>query len=414
MAEPNAGMRALVVDGQAVPRRMTAKMIKDCGVTEVLEAESAEAALSLLEADEAGIDLMLTDLRFNGTASAAGGRADGGMDGIELVRRVAESNLASYLLIATLDDAAVVRSVAAMASALGLEMAGHVKKPISPESLRPLILRQIARRVTAPLLRARSVHVTAEELRYAITTQQFVPHFQPRVRAGDGSVTAVEALIRWQHPERGLVPPGAFMPLADRVGLIEGITDVVLEKSISWARRWQDAGIDIAVSVNLTGEALLQTDLPKRVANLADAHGIARNRIVLEVTEAAVVTDAPYPIETLARLRLLGLGLAIDDFGTGMATLEQLQRMPFTEVKIDQALVTGVFEQPQFRPVLEKAIRLARTLGLKTVAEGIESKADWDLLNELGCDELQGFFVARPMPAEEIEGWAQGWHRQPL
>lgn len=397
-------MRVLVVDEQMVPRRMAAKMIRDCGVADVLEAESADIALTMLEAAAQSVDLVLTDLRLMAP----------GPDGVEFIRRLAERGLAGQLILATNGDDAVGRSVTAMARGLGLDVVGHLRKPISPESLRPLVLRQLARRVTAPLLKPRAVHVSAEELRQAIEAKQFVPYFQPRVRASDGGVTAVEALIRWRHPERGLIPPGAFIPLADSAGLIDDITDVVLEKSIAWARNWRDAGIDIAVSVNLTESSLRNSTMPARIAALADQHGIAHEHIILEVTESDAIAESSETLEALVRLRLMGFSLCIDDFGTGMGTIEQLAETPFSEVKIDQSLVTGVVDQPQFLGALEYSLRLAKQLGLKTVAEGIESRVDWELLAELGCDEMQGFHVARPMPAEEIEGWALGWHRQPL
>lgn len=397
-------MRVLVVDEQMVPRRMAAKMIRDCGVADVLEAESADIALAILDTDMLSVDLVLTDLRLKAP----------GPDGVEFIRRLAERGLVGQLILATNGDETVGRSVTAMARGLGLDVVGHVKKPISPESLRPLVLRQLARRVTAPLLKPRAVHVSAEELRQAILAKQFVPYFQPRVRASDGGVTAVEALIRWRHPERGLIPPGAFIPLADSAGLIDDITDVVLEKSIAWARTWRDLGIDIAVSVNLTESSLRNGAMPGRIAALAEEHGIAHERIVLEVTEADAIAESSDTLEALVRLRLMGFSLSIDDFGTGMGTIEQLGETPFSEVKIDQSLVTGVADQPQFLGALEYSLRLAKQLGLKTVAEGVESRVDWELLAELGCDEMQGFHVARPMPAEEIEGWALGWHRQPL
>lgn len=402
MAEPTSGMRVLVVDDQMVPRRMAVKMVRDCGIADVLEADSGDAALTLLESELQAIDLVITDLRLTG------------MDGIEFLRRVAERNLASQVILASAVEDTLARAVMTMARGLNLNIAGHLRKPVTPEGLRELVQRQMARRVAAPLRKVRAVHVSTEELRQAIEAKQFVPYFQPRVSAIDGATTAVEALIRWQHPERGLIPPGAFIPLADSSGLIDGITDIVLEKSMQWARRWRDAGTDIAISVNLTENALMRQDLPARIAALADQYEIGRERILLEVPEAEAVTEAPGPLETLARLRLMGFGLSIDDFGTGMATPEQLAQIPFSEVKIDQSLVTGVYDQPQFFGVLEYSMQLAKRLNLKTVAEGIESKADWDLLKELGCDEMQGFHVARPMPGEEIEGWAQGWHRQPL
>jgi EAL domain-containing protein (putative c-di-GMP-specific phosphodiesterase class I) len=406
MPEVTTGLRVLVIDEQNVTRRMAVKMVRDSGAVEVLEAETPLRALALLEVQERPVDLVITDVKAAHEAGA--------IDGVEFVRRVAERRLVGHLVIASALEESIIRSVETMARGFGIEFAGHVKRPISPESLRPLIVRLVARRAAAPLLKSQSVHVTVEDLRHAIADKQFVPHFQPRVRREDGVVTAVEALIRWRHPDRGLVPPGAFIPLADRTGLIDGITDVVLEKSIAWDRIWRENGIDIAVSVNLTENALNQPDLPERIARIARQHNVPHERILLEVTESAAVTDAAASLEALARLRIKGFGLSIDDFGTGMGTPEQLARTPFTEVKIDQALVTGVFDQPQFFGVLEYSLKLAKHLGLKTVAEGIEGPEDWQLLSDLGCDEMQGYHVARPMPGEEIEGWVQGWHRGAL
>lgn len=406
MVEHSSGLRVLVIDEQTVTRRMAVKMVRDCGAAEVLEAENVERALVLLEGQQRIVDLVITDVKSSDVPGA--------MDGVEFVRRIAERRLVGNLVIASALDGPIIRSIETMAKGFGLDVAGCVPRPISPEKLRPVVVRLVARRAAAPLLRPRSVHVTVEDLRRAIAEKQFVPHFQPRVRAHDGKVTACEALIRWNHPERGLVPPGAFIPLADRTGLIDGITDVVLEKSINWVRIWRDAGLDIAVSVNLTENALNQPRLPERIAELAKLHDVPHEQILLEVTESAAITEVAMSLEALARLRIMGFGLSIDDFGTGMGTPEQLARTPFTEVKIDQALVTGVFDQPQFFGVLEYSLKLAKKLGLKTVAEGVESPADWDLLKGLGCDEMQGFHVARPMPGEEIEGWVQGWHRHPL
>ncbi len=406
MPDLTTGLRVLVIDEQNITRRMAVKMVRDGGAGDVLEAENPALAMSLLESQERPVDLVITDVKAAEVASA--------LDGVEFVRRIAERKLVGHIIIASALDEAIIRSVEAMARGFGIEFAGHVKRPISPKSLRPLIVRLVARRAAAPLLRPRSIVVTGEDLRHAIADKQFVPHFQPRIRRSDGVVTAAEALIRWRHPDRGLVPPGAFIPLADRNGLIDGITDVVLEKSIAWSRIWREAGIDIAVSVNLTENALNQPGLPERIAELAKQHAVPHDRIVLEVTESAAITESAASLEALARLRIKGFGLSIDDFGTGMGTPEQLARTPFTEVKIDQALVTGVFDQPQFFSMLEYSLKLAKQLGLKTVAEGVESADDWQLLSDLGCDEMQGYHVARPMPGEEIEGWVQGWHREAL
>jgi EAL domain-containing protein (putative c-di-GMP-specific phosphodiesterase class I) len=400
MAEKKTGPHVLLVEEQKVPRGMMAKMIRDLGASEVHEADSAESALEILNARQAPVALLVTDVKLPG------------MDGVAFIRRVAEKKLAQALILTSALDMGVILSVETMAKGYGMETLGHVGKPVKPEELKPLLVRYLARRAAAPLLRPHVMQVTPEDLRLAIAERQFVPFFQPRVTAKDGKLTALEALVRWNDPERGFIPPGAFIPLADRYGLMDGITDIVLERSIEWCRKWIDAGLDVAVSVNLTENALNNHDLPERVAQLANASSLDRGRIVLEVTEDVAITEDTQPIETLARFRVMGFQLSIDDFGTGMGTAEQLSRIPFTEVKIDQALITGVFEQPQFRGVLEFTLKLAKRLKLKTVAEGIESKEDWDLLKQLGCDEMQGYFIAKPMPGEEIEAWAKEWAKR--
>ncbi len=273
----------------------------------------------LLEEQQRAVDLVITDVKSSDVPGA--------MDGVEFVRRIAERRLVGNLhhrLGAWTGRSSA--SIEAMAKGFGLDVAGHVPRPISPESCGPWSCAWWRAGRRHPCCGSRSVHVTVEDLRHAIAEKQFVPHFQPRVRAVDGVVTACEALIRWNHPDRGLVPPGAFIPLADRTGLIDGITEVVLEKSINWARVWRDAGIDIAVSVNLTENALNQPGLPERIAELAKQHDVEHRRILLEVTESAAITDVAMSLEALARLRIMGFGLSIDDFGTGMGTPEQLAR----------------------------------------------------------------------------------------
>jgi EAL domain-containing protein (putative c-di-GMP-specific phosphodiesterase class I) len=186
----------------------------------------------------------------------------------------------------------------------------------------------------------------------------------------------------------------------------------MLDASIAQCRRWRDGGLDVPVSVNISATSLADTALADRIAALAQRHGVDHKAIVIEVTESAAMTDVARSLDTLARLRIKGFGLSIDDYGTGFSSMQQLGRIPFTEMKIDQAFVMNAADQPNLEAMLDTSLALARRLKLKSVAEGVETGRDWDLLVRLGCDVAQGYFIAKPMPGEALPAWYQGqWSR---
>jgi diguanylate cyclase (GGDEF)-like protein len=227
-------------------------------------------------------------------------------------------------------------------------------------------------------------------------------HYQPKVALTDGRLEGFEALVRWQHPERGLVPPVEFVPVAEGTGLILALTERVLDLALGQMRRWADGGHRMPVAVNLSTRCLLDASLPDLVTQLLDRHGVPAALLRLEVTESAVMADATRCLAVLQRLHALGVRLSIDDFGTGYSSMAYLRRLPVDELKIDQSFVLGMTVTEQDAVLVRTAIDLAHNLGLTVVAEGVEGPEHVAALRELGCDIAQGYVFARPMPAADV------------
>ncbi len=247
-----------------------------------------------------------------------------------------------------------------------------------------------------------------------IEADQFLPHFQPKVNLRGMELAGVEALMRWQHPERGLLSPGAFLPVIADNFLFDELTAVMLEKSIAQSRRWQNDKVNVPVSVNLSPDLLRDTGIAERIEAKALRHGLPPHRLIIEVPEAAIAHDIAESLDNLVRLRVKGFGLAIDDFGTGHCDRNQLERIPASEMKIDRLMLAGAGQRPALKALLQQAIELARDLNLNSVAEGVESQEEWDLVNELGCDMAQGYFIARPMAGDDLLTWLHAWTSDPF
>jgi len=232
---------------------------------------------------------------------------------------------------------------------------------------------------------------------------ELVVHYQPIYEMGSQRVRAVEALVRWQHPERGLLGPNSFIALAEASGRIDEIGDHVLEESLRQVRRWEiDLGADTpAVHVNLSPYQLLNRRLPERVRAHLEQSGVRRDRLILEITESALMADPEMAATNLYRLRELGVRLAVDDFGTGYPSLSYFERFPIDFLKIDGSFVTNMLILPE-SSMVEAIVQLAHTLGLVPIAQGVESEAQVAALLSFGCDLAQGYFLARPLSADAV------------
>jgi diguanylate cyclase (GGDEF)-like protein len=252
----------------------------------------------------------------------------------------------------------------------------------------------------------------AGELRRALDLDELVVHFQPEAELAGGRVVAAEALVRWAHPGRGLMSPDEFVPLAENTGLIGPLTLVVLDAALGQVVAWDEAGHTLDIAVNLSTRSLHDRRLASDVEDRLRRFGLAPERLVLEITESMVAADPVRAMHTLNDLRDLGVGLAIDDFGTGFSSLANLRDLPVTSLKIDRSFITGMADRRQDGVIVAATIDLARRLGLKVVAEGVETEALWQQLAALGCDLAQGYHLSRPVEGPQLTAWLDGRARR--
>jgi diguanylate cyclase (GGDEF)-like protein/PAS domain S-box-containing protein len=245
----------------------------------------------------------------------------------------------------------------------------------------------------------------AGELRNALEERQLVLYYQPTVDCARRRVSGVEALVRWQHPQRGMIPPDSFIPLAEQSGAIKALTQYVLDVALRQCRIWQDAGIDLTMSVNLSMRNLHDPQLPETIARLLGEHGVSPERLNLEITESTIMADPTRALQVLQDLRAMGVHMAIDDFGTGYSSMSYLKGLAVDALKIDKSFVQKLASDASDRAIVRSTVELGHNLGLRVVAEGVEDTISYEQLARLGCDLAQGYYLGRPMPAAELDNW---------
>lgn len=325
-----------------------------------------------------------------------------GMDGIEALRYIARQGIASGILLASGMDQRVLSSARQLGDSLGLKMLGTLQKPAMLEEIETLLIRHLEP----------GAGISVEELRQAIDEHELLVHYQPKlVRAeGDWRVCSAEALVRWRHPRLGLMYPGEFLPLAEQSGLIVDVTDFVLTDAIRQIGHWRKQGLNLAAAVNLSPRFVQDLEFPDRLSRIFREFDVTAEQLTLEVTEAASLHDPDLVMDIFTRLRVKGVGLSLDDFGTGTSSLTQLYKMPFSEVKIDGSLISEVTTSKAAATVVRAIVELAHNLSLTACAEGVEASPAFEFLDQIGCDAIQGNFIASSMPASEIEAFINVWN----
>jgi EAL domain-containing protein (putative c-di-GMP-specific phosphodiesterase class I)/CheY-like chemotaxis protein len=389
-------LRVLVVDDDAVCARTVAVMLRHVGPHSVETAGSADEAVERLNAST--FDLIFCDLNMPGR------------DGVETMRLFAERHIKCPIFLVSGADNKILKAAQELGKHRGLGVAGTLQKPFGLEQIKSA-LAHVAQ-VTTPRTRRPLPIPSTSELEHGIENEQLVLYYQPQLHLHTCHLEGAEALVRWQHPERGLLMPDTFITLAETSGLIAPLTEWVVREAIQQAAVWRRNGLDIGVSINLSALNLRELDLPDRLAAATAAAGLNPGRITLEITESGMTDDIDSLLDITTRLRLKGFLLAIDDFGTGFSSLTQLKRLPFTELKLDRTFVSGAATDGDSRSLLESSVNLAKRLQLKTVAEGIETEEEWNLLVWMAVDLGQGYHMARPMPADKLLPWYTGWQAQ--
>ena len=316
-------------------------------------------------------------------------------DGIEVLSYLRQHGCRAPIVLISGFDERVLDTARRVGLEFGLSIVDALVKPIHPEILGAILEAH----------REPELDEWADELREAIDQHDLRVFYQPKVQVSDGQLVGFEALARWMHPTRGLVSPDLFIPLAEATDLIGPVTERVLNRALADCATWARSGRDLTVAVNLSPLLLAQDRLLTDLLALVDRYGLAPGVLTLEVTETAAMTNPALTLEILGRLRLRGFNLALDDFGTGYSNLAMLHRMPFNELKIDRSFVTDVKASRDSRVIVGALAGLARQLGLGTVAEGVEDLETWTWLRSVGIEQIQGFGIARPMPADGVGHW---------
>ncbi len=389
-------IKILVLDDETFMHKLLVHMLAGLGYHSVVTCEKGSDALKLVDAHNKAPNLILMDLNMPG------------MDGIEFVRKLVEHNYKGSLILVSGEDERVLQMAEKLVQAHNITILGHLQKPVSLEGLAALVNKWRPART----LHAVSKTYAAEELKNAIDNNRLVNYYQPKVSLATGAVVGVETLVRWLHPVDGLVFPDLFIGLAEDNGMIDDLTRVVLTNAFKQTSVWQKEGLSLRVAVNVSMENLMSVSFADFVAASAMAAGVAPSDILLEVTESRLMLDHRMPLEVLTRLRLKRFGLSIDDFGTGHSSLTQLHDIPFNELKIDRSFVHGAWRDETVLAMYNASLGLGKQLGMQVVAEGVEDSDDWEFLCRTGCDLAQGYFIAHPMPAEQLPGWIVSWNKR--
>ena len=381
--------RVLILEDQAFQRGLLANLFAAEPRLTVDTSGSAAHAAAMCQLSR--YDLVVSDLLLPG------------MDGIQFIQALAAQQHSPMLALASSAPQRMMSSAKLMAESLDIKVLAVLAKPVGPLDVQRVVERMIAScddPANAQQQNAKPVAASAKRLRQAIDANEITAWFQPKKSLVTGLVVAAEALARWRHPELGTLLPSQFLPLMQEHALDAELVRHILRQSVHAQLRWRDAGFRIPISINLPPHLLEQRDLPDELLAITELHGGIAADICFELMESSTTGHVSDYYAGACRLRMKGFGLAQDDFGQGLSSVYKLLNTPFTEVKIDRALVSGCALDPALHSAVATVIALGTKLGLKIVAEGVETDADLAALRKMGCDQVQGFLISNAVPPD--------------
>jgi len=388
---PVATPHLLIVDDEPAVGKLIARIAQKIGYRCTLASDMAHFQRAL----GPDISLIMLDLMMPKT------------DGIELLRRLGEQGYKGRIMLMSGVNKRVLETATELAKTLGLQVLGGFHKPFQLAELKTFFQQHVAGHAESGQRTRDSQSISTQELQSAIAADQFLLHYQPQLDIASGQVVGVEALVRWRHPERGLIYPDAFIGLAESLGLIDALGWLVMQRGISECRAFMTHAPGVTLSLNVSAHSLDDLMLPDKLLTLTHEYGVAPSHIVLEITESGLVRDLAKALDVLARLRMKQFQVSIDDFGTGYAMMQQLRRVPATELKIDRPFVQDALTDDRARIIVQKTIELGHELGMRVVAEGVETSQQLAMLQTYACDVAQGYFFSRPLPVPDLRVWLE-------
>lgn len=326
-----------------------------------------------------------------------------GLDGIEVINRLAKAQSRLQLILMSGYDDDVLNSASTLAKAHNLTVLGKFTKPVNIHVLKQALdTATVYSDTESPATRS-EVKINKDAVQKALDEEQFFLEYQPQYSFIKKRIVGFEALVRWLHPDYGVVYPDAFIPIAEKNALISALTRNVITMAFKQLAVWQKPGKDWDISINISSKDLLNMDLPAFLADCEAAYQIDPRHVMLELTESAATGSLTDALEMLNRLRLNGYRLSVDDFGTGYSSLSKLHDAPFNELKIDRCFISSMLRDERSMAIVKTCTTLARMLRLQVVAEGVEDEATQAVLQEMGCDLVQGYYIGKPMAAAKIE-----------
>ena len=386
----------MLVDDDTFMHDLVNSMLEELGYSEASCYETGESALTAYDLTQTKPEIVLLDINMPF------------MDGIQFVEQLKQRRFSGSLVLVSGEDDMTLRATEKLAQEFELAVGGSINKPPSLQRLADL-LRQCGEKSILDKPRAVSKTYDAAALHAAIANGELVNYYQPKVALPGGEWIGVETLVRWRHPKDGLVLPDQFIPTAEANGMICEVTRVVLQESIRQARRWRESGLDLRVAINVSVDDLSDMAFADFVIEQAAINDVPPQSITLEITEGQLMQNFATALQVLARLRLKRFRLSIDDFGTGNSSLAQLRDLPFDELKIDRGFTHNACNDTRLKAIFGASLEMAKQLGMEVVAEGVEDEEDWAFLLTTDTSITQGYFVSRPLPAEDLIGWNEQW-----
>ena len=382
----------LVVDDHDFILRTSEAILKSLGIETVLVARSGLEARAMLSQGHV-IDAIICDLNM----------PEG--DGLEFLRWLSAQERTVPVILMSGEDSVVLDAAQRITNARKLNILGAVEKPLSIDGIRYLFSMPPLRDCDAGPRRFVSIGV--DDIQTGLSQGWFEVWFQPQLGAGDGAVHGFEALVRMKHPRHGLLLPDNFVWMAEENGLIDALSEEVISQSLKQLVRLRSHGHDLSIAVNLSPLTLSSAEFPDRLLSMCARHEVNCSDLVLELTESSLAKNPTMLLEAMTRLRMMGFELSLDDFGVGFSTLHHLKTLPFHELKLDRFFVSDCLECDRSRSILSASVDLASGLGMRTVAEGVTAKGQLELLAQLGCDLVQGYLFAAPLPPGNVVPWLQ-------